>query len=76
MTKTTSVNVKHTKNCTSTLRFLPSSRDGMTDDKTKTHAKACTKIIMSILRSSHSPRAGHSVWREFSTVDAAVWVKI
>jgi len=69
-------NINHTKNCTSTLRFLPSRRDGMTDDRTKTHEKAYTKIIMSILRSSHSPAAGHSTLKEVSTVDTAVWVKI
>jgi hypothetical protein len=48
----------------------------MTDDRTKTHAKACMKIIMSILRRSHSPRAGHSVAKEFRTADTADCVKI
>lgn len=57
----TNVIVRHRKNCRRTLLPFPRIIAGITDDKTKIHAKACMKVIVFIRGRMKLPAAGHKI---------------
>ena len=72
--KEAKVNVKTTRNWMSTLLFFPRITLGRTEDKTKTHAKAKMKTIISILENNQVPIGAQYNSMDPITVVTAVWV--
>jgi len=68
----TSVIVKHRKNWRRTLLPFPRIIEGITEDKTKIHAKACMKTIVLIRRISSSAVWGKKLFRNWMTEYTAV----
>jgi hypothetical protein len=59
--KAKNVNVRQTKNWTRTLLSFPRITVGITDERTKTQAKADMKTIISTLEVSQAPTKGQNM---------------